>query len=314
MSKNLTKKIQNFSFTKSLWKKKSRIIIGVSGGPDSVCLLDFLAKMKAKYELELIVAHVNYELRGKDSDKDEKFVRELAKKNGLRAEVLKPQAKAKVSENTLRNLRYSFFEKLREENNFDLIAVAHNQDDQAETVLMRLIRGASLKGLSGMKAKNDFVIRPLLQTTRSEILEYLRANKLKFRIDKTNNANVFLRNKIRNQLIPYIEQRFNHAFKKTLAESAAAFGDDEYFLNSLAKKYYQKGLASSAKKLLSLADSLQKRVLLLAIQEKRGDLENIESAHIQEIIKALQSTKNKNQVVLFKGLKLVRKGDKVVLV
>ena len=124
---------------------------------------------------------------------------------------------------------------------------------------------------------------------------------------------VNLRNKIRNQLIPYIEQKFNPGFRKTLAESATSFGADEEFLQKLAQKYHQKNYSSSAKKLLSLDPALQKRVLLLAIQKRKGDLENIELAHIQEILKALKSTKSKNQIVEFQGLKLTRKGDKVIL-
>lgn len=324
MSKNLVKTIQHFSFQEDLWRKGSRIILGVSGGPDSACLLAILAGLAPKYGLELVIAHVNYGLRGKDSDRDEKFVRELAKKYGLKIEVLK-FSKAKLwknlklsfrklpSENALRDIRYAFFEKIRKENNFDLIAVAHNQDDQAETVLMRLIRGAGMKGLSGIKAKNDRIIRPLLETSRKEILDHLRANDLKFRTDRTNKQNLFLRNKIRNRLIPYIEQKFNPNIKRTLAESASSIADDDSFLEQLAQKYFWKKYHLSAKKLLSLDLSLQKRVLLLAIREKRGDLENIQAGHLREIIKSLKSTKSKHQIVLFQGLKLTRKGDKVIL-
>jgi len=333
MSKNLVKTIQSFSFQENLWQKGSRIVVGVSGGPDSVCLLDFWAKMKPKYDLELIIAHVNYGLRGKDSERDEKFVRELAEKYEIKIEIsrrgsvspdhndqkrsnlsnLKPGFRKFPSENELRDVRYAFFEKVRQENNFDLIAVAHNQDDQAETVLMRLIRGAGLKGLSGMNSKNNLVIRPLLKTSRKEILNYLHANNLKFRTDKTNKTNLFLRNKIRNKLLPILEKEFNPNIKKTLAESAVAIGSDDVFLNKLAEKYYRKDYAASVEKLLSLDPALQRRVLLLAIQAKKGDLENIGLAHIREVFKALKSAKSKNQVVKFQGLKLTRKGDKVIL-
>lgn len=323
MSKNLVKTIQNYSFQAGLWQRGSRIIIGVSGGPDSTCLLDILAKLGPKYGLVLIVVHVNYGLRGKDSERDERFVRELAEKYGLQIEVLnfpkarlwnlKPGFRKFPSENNLRDIRYAFFEKVRKTNDFDLIAVAHNQDDQAETLLLNLIRGSGLAGLSGMKAKNKNVIRPLLNTSRKEILEYLHEHKLKFRIDRTNKTNLFSRNKIRNKVLPLLEKEFNPNIKKTLAESAGIIADDDYFLTRTAQKYFQREFHLSTKKLLSLDPAMQKRVLLMAIVEKKNNLENIGSKHIQEILKALKSTKNKRQIVLFQGLKLTRKGDRVVL-
>lgn len=311
--KNLIKNIQNFSFQNALWKKGDRLVLGVSGGPDSACLLDILAKLAPKSGLELLIAHVNYGLRGKDSDRDEKFVRKLAEKYGIKIELLNHKTEGKTDENTLRDVRYAFFEKVRKENKFDLVAVAHSQDDQAETVLLHLIRGAGMKGLSGMRAKNDRVIRPLLETSRKEILEYLQINALTCRTDKTNRADLFLRNKIRNQLIPYIEKRFNPNIQETLAESALSIADDNRLLDHSAQEYFQKKYHLSAQKLLSLDTALQRRVLLLAIQEQKGDLKNISLSHIQELLKALKSTKNKNQAVLFQGLKLTRKGDRVVL-
>jgi len=168
--KNLVKKFQNTSHQQDLWQKGSKIVLGISGGPDSVCLLDIFAKIQRNYALELIIAHVNYGLRGRDSERDEKFVRDLAEKYNLEIEILKfNNSKVEhlsslkessrfnlknVSENYLRDLRYDFFEKIRQQYKFDLIAVAHNSDDQVETFLMRMLRGSGLQGLSGMKYKS----------------------------------------------------------------------------------------------------------------------------------------------------------------
>lgn len=324
--------------------------MGVSGGPDSVCMLDVMAKLAPKYNLQLIIAHVNYGLRGKDSEKDEKFVRKLAGEYGLEIKILKSLrlnlSETKISESALREIRYKFFEKVRKENSSDLIAVAHNLDDQAETFLMRIIRGAGLKGLAAMKYKSVYpvksakggpaerefnrgtIIRPLLGITREEILEYLKGVKgirgvrEIYRTDRTNKKNIFLRNKVRNKLIPYLEKNFNPKIKKTIFNAAASVAEDYSLIQEAVEKIYgtngMKGTNKaknflSVKKLLKLHPALQRRVLLKLISEKKPDLKDIESAHIEEILKALRSTKGKSQVVIFKGLKLTRKNDKVTI-
>ena len=175
MKKNLIKKIQNSIFANSLFERGAKIILGVSGGPDSTLLLDVFSKLQKKYALELSIAHVNYHLRGYDSERDERFVEKLAEKYGLSLDILDARIKEQdKSEEKLRDVRYVFFEELRKENKFDLIAVAHNCDDQAETVLMRLIRGTGLNGLSAMQARNGKIIRPLLEIPRKEIITYLK--------------------------------------------------------------------------------------------------------------------------------------------
>lgn len=200
---SLIKKFQNISHEYDLWQKGSKIVLGISGGPDSVCLLDIFFQLQKKYQLDFIMAHINYGLRGKDSDQDEKLVRKLAEQYDLKLFILNPKCKSK-SENALREIRYRFFEKIRKNNDFDLIAVAHNADDQVETFLMRLIRGSGLAGLSAMRFKNDSIIRPLLGFQRNEILAYLHKNKLDYRIDRTNLKPVFFRNRVRNELLPLL--------------------------------------------------------------------------------------------------------------
>ncbi|OGI17916.1 MAG: tRNA lysidine(34) synthetase TilS [Candidatus Moranbacteria bacterium RIFCSPHIGHO2_02_FULL_40_12b] len=332
--KNLIKTIQNAAFQQGLWQRGSKIVLGVSGGPDSVCMLDIMAKIAPKYDLQLIIAHINYGLRGKDSDKDEEFVRKLAGKYGiqiftlilphppakphpaLRATLsLKKERKIRKihSENELRNIRYEFFEKVRKQNKLDLIAVAHNADDQVETFLMRLIRGAGLQGLSGMKYKNEKIIRPLLGISRKEILGYLDKTNRTYRADRTNAENLFLRNKIRNKLIPYLKKNFNPGIKKTILDSAVSIADDYSLLSDIAEKEAEKMKNLSVKKLLNLHPSLQKMALLNFIFKIKGNLKDIESAHVEEILKAVKSTKSKNQIVIFKGLKLTRKGDKIII-
>jgi len=310
---NLIKKIQNHIFTNALFEQGAKIVLGVSGGPDSTCLLDFFYKLQKKYKLELIIAHVNYNLRGKDSEKDEEFVKELAKKYNLPLEILKANVGKNKSEEKLRDIRYTFFEQVRERKKFDLIAVAHNADDQAETVLMRLIRGSSMLGLSAMRFKNNKIIRPLLNTTRKEIIAYLKSNKLSYRIDKTNRESIYLRNKIRNKLIPYLEKNYNPNVKQVLAKSAKTFGEDYAVIEELTEKAWLENKTLSAKKILMLPVAIQKRILQRALSQRmpKNSPENFNQ--IEEILKALKSTKNKNQVVSGAGLKMTRYGDKIKL-
>lgn len=318
---NLVKKIQNFSHKNDLWQKGAKIVVGVSGGADSVCLFDILFFLAKKYDFSVHIAHVNYGLRKEDSKKDEQFVRNLARKNGIEISVLKvsPSKKEKFSENSLRKIRYDFFEKVRAEINFDSIAIAHNQDDQAETVLLRLLRGSGLEGLSAIKAKNGTIIRPLLDTSRKEILAHLKSRKLKFRVDKTNLQPIFARNKVRLKLLPYLEKNFNPRIKDSLASFARIAADDFSYINETAKRKgvfmeIKEGVATfDCKKMLSLHPSLQRQCLRRAIHAIKNDLFDIESGHIEEIEKILKSTKNKTQKSSFKGLRITRKGDIVNL-
>jgi tRNA(Ile)-lysidine synthase len=306
---SLVKKVQNAIFQHSLLKKNDKIVLAVSGGPDSVCLLDIFSKLKKKYSLKLIIAHVNYGLRGKDSERDEKFVRKLAEKYGLEIFVLRPYAAP--SENNLRDLRYAFFEKIRKENHFDFIAVAHNRDDQVETHLARVIRGAGLAGLAAMKHKNGKIIRPLLSISRPEILEYLADRNLTYRTDRTNLESKYTRNKIRNRLIPYLEKNFNPNIRQTIFDSIVSISEDYDLLAKITAKESAKSRELKITALLKLHPAVQKRVLRNKLAETKGDLKDISAAHIAEILKIAKSTKGKRQVVVFKGLKIQRISDRL---
>ncbi len=309
---SLIKKIQNTSYQYNLWQKGSKIILGVSGGPDSVAMLDIFAKLAPKYNLKLIVAHVNYGLRGKDSNKDCVFVGKLASRYSLKLIEIKPKFRTGGNlENQLREIRYDFFEKVRRQNNFDYISVAHNLDDQTETFLMRVIRGAGLAGLSAMKYKTDKVIRLLLGISRKEILDYLKKNKLRYRIDKTNKEISYLRNKVRHNLISYLEKNFNPNISKTIFGSSLTIAQDYDYIGALSEREYKKHSDLRVSRLIKLHPALLRGVLRKAITQEKLSLKDIESAHIEEILKIIKSKKSKTQIVSFKGLKIIRKGDKI---
>jgi tRNA(Ile)-lysidine synthase len=312
--KNLAKQFQTVSYQYQLWGKGSKIILGVSGGADSVCLLALFFQLKKTYDLELIIAHVNYGLRGAESEADEAFVRQLAEKYVIPIQVLTPKiSSTKNLESNLRDLRYAFFEKIRQHNNFDLIAVAHNLDDQAETFLMRMLRGSGLKGLGAMQFKSKRLIRPLLSTPRREIIDYLKQKKLGYRVDKTNFTLDFYRNKIRQHLLPLLEADYNPNIKKTLFTATLSISEDEAFLESAAEKHLPENNTLSVQKINALHPAIQRRILRNFITREKLDKKNIHALHIEELLKIIHSTKGKNQTISLEGLKIIKKGDTVTI-
>ena len=195
------------------------IVVGFSGGPDSVFLMEMLKKLKNFINFKIYLVHINHLLRGEDADSDEKFSIEYAKKNNLEIFIKRIPVKeiakeiGKTLEEVGREERYKFFSEIYEKVGATKIATAHNKDDQIETFLFRLIRGTSLQGLEGIKIKNNNVIRPISEIYKKDILEYLNKNEIQYKIDKTNFENEFTRNSIRLDLIPFIEERYNIKFK-----------------------------------------------------------------------------------------------------
>ena len=185
-----------------------KLILALSGGIDSMVLADLLLKAK----VEFVAAHCNFHLRGEESDGDEKFVREYSEKHGIQCFVKHFDTERCATENSVsiemaaRDLRYTWFEELRQQLGYDKIAVAHHADDQAETFFINLLRGAGLRGLKGMRPKNGVIIRPLLWGSREQIHQYAIENQITWREDHTNAETVYLRNKIRNQLLPAFDE------------------------------------------------------------------------------------------------------------
>ncbi len=312
------KNVQNFSVQYNLWKKGSKIVIGVSGGPDSVCLLNVLFFLSNKYDFELQIAHVNYGLRGQDSLEDEKFTKELAKKYAIKVNVLKLNEVPFTGnlENKLRDIRYQYFEKLRKELKFDLIAVAHNQNDQAETVLMKMIRGAGLNGLGAMRPKSSLIIRPLLKSNRIEIIAYLKENQLRYRIDKSNEQTNVVRNKIRHEVLPYLEKKLNLPIIKTLSDLSYPISDDYDFIRESAEKFVvsvckNKRVNFADSDFMSLHEAIQRQSIRQIFLMLKGQFKDIEYGHIEELRKIIKSGKNKTKVAIVGGLKISKKGANI---
>lgn len=222
-------------------------ILALSGGADSVCLL--LKTLESQEPQTLLAAHCNFHLRGEESDRDETFCRQLCKEKGVRIEVKHFDTQQYASDNKIsiemaaRDLRYAWFEELRERENADAILVAHHQDDNIETMLMNLMRGTGIKGMTGMKERNGYIERPLLSMSRNEIEEYLHQRGQSYVTDSTNMHADVIRNKIRLQLLPLMESIFPQVRKNMLktmrylsqAEDSLTANDDngsQYALNT----------------------------------------------------------------------------------
>ena len=191
------------------------ILVAVSGGPDSMCLLDNLLKLKDVLEVkEIVVAHLNHMIR-QEAKEETEYVEEYCNKNNIRCfvkyeDIIKEAKEQKIgTEEAGRKARYDFFEQIASKTNANKIAIAHNKNDNVETVFMHMLRGSGISGLTGIKPyREGKYIRPLIKCSRDEIEEYCTKEKLNPKYDKTNNDNTYTRNRIRNELIPYIKKEF----------------------------------------------------------------------------------------------------------
>lgn len=215
----------------------SKLIVGVSGGADSVVLLYALKQLGVK----CLAVHCNFMLRGAESDRDEQFVRDFCRNSEIDLIVERFSTEQYAADNKIsvemaaRELRYTLFEKLRKHYKYDYIAVAHHRDDQIETVILNMLRGCGIRGVAGMKVKNGFIIRPMLTVSRDDIEQYAQAHNLSYITDSTNLENVYKRNKIRLDLLPLLEQ-IHPGAKDTLERTILNLNDAEYYYRAGVKQ------------------------------------------------------------------------------
>jgi tRNA(Ile)-lysidine synthase len=293
-----------------LIKQGDKILVAVSGGPDSLALLLQLSYLKAKLGLTLHIAHVDHMSR-RDSNSDALFVEGWAKtlKIPVYLEKLNPklsQSKGSLEE-IYREARLAFFIQTAKKIKADKVALGHNLDDQAETVLMRILRGTGLSGLSGISAKRSMrgviFIRPFLETTRREIDKFLKSKDIKPRIDPTNSQDLFLRNKIRHNLIPLLKQEYNKNIVAVLANLAESISYDYEYLDQVARRAASgNSLRLNLKKIILLHPAILRLKIRQSIACLQGDTRRISFVHIQEIEDLLNSRPDKSIVDLPKGI------------
>jgi len=311
------------------------VVVGVSGGPDSLCLLHVLNRLRQLYGIELHVAHLDHRIRGAESKEDAAFVARLAEEWGLPATVetrdvpqLARESKLAIEE-AARQARYSFSAQVALAVGAKRIAVGHNADDQAETIVMHWLRGAGLAGLRGMLPQTDLggmrleaawpdrpplelqVIRPLLETPRAEIEAYCQEHGLTPRFDHSNLDTTYYRNRLRHELIPYLES-YNPNIREVLRRSAQVIGDDYDFLQARLERVWPAVVSSESEEAITfdlarwraLPTSQQRSILREAVHCLRRSLRNINWIHIENALSALRAKPAGTQVTLPQGLML----------
>ena len=260
------------------------IVVGISGGYDSVCLLHILFSISGELNLTLYPVHINHMLRGQEALRDENFVESFCSSLGLdlhteKIDVAKKSKNDKISlEEAGRNVRYEVFNRVVKEKSANSIAVAHSRNDQAETILMRICRGTGLEGLRGMEYKRDNIIRPLLDIDRSQIENYVNENNLKAITDSSNLHTDYFRNRIRLNVIPQINSAADIDITQNLLRLSKIVVTDDDFLRYNAELYYQKCVISKKESYIELDLSLlnemhqaiKGRIFRLAISDVLG--------------------------------------------
>ena len=288
----MIKSVQQYIINKKLFSKDSNLLLAISGGADSVCL--FFALKELGYNVEL--AHCNFKLRGKESDEDEYFVKELANKYGVKFHVNSFETQKYASEQKIsiqmaaRDLRYKWFDELLAVNNLDFVITAHHKDDNVETFFINLIRGTGVNGLCGIKARNKKIIRPLLEISRQEIERYLTKNKIKYRNDSSNSEVKYLRNKIRHQLMPLLKE-MNPNIEQTIT--------NQIFVLDGINKVFQEQMTAIKERLLVQKEGIYKLNIseLIELQHLEVILFEILKpfgfSEVDQIIKAINSQSGK---------------------
>ena len=289
-----------------LIKSGDKILVALSGGPDSVCLLNILFALKEELNIDIAAAHLNHLLRGEDAFKDEEYVIDICNKMGIQCFVKRVDINSYSKEHKLssemagRNVRYDFFDEIIKKEGFNKIATAHNANDQAETILFRLMRGTGLEGLGGIKAcRDNKVIRPILCLGREEVEKYIELQNLNPRIDKTNFEKIYNRNKIRLDILPYMKENFNEDIIQTLNRMSLLLQKDNEFLENLALNLYNKYCIECddyfiiKKEIFKEEESIVNRVLRHAVTRYSKSNYDFEMKHIYIISNLAKMTSGK---------------------
>ena len=322
----LVEKVRKTIKENNLIKEKDKIVVGVSGGPDSMCLLHVLIMLKNELKFDLVVAHINHMIR-KEADSETEFVKDFCKKNAIecfvkRVDVLNKAIEEKLgTEEEGRIIRYEFFEEVRKNTKSNKIATAHNANDNAETVLMNLIRGTGTSGLKGIEYERDYIIRPLLDCERVDIEKYCKIEKLDPKFDKSNKENTYTRNKIRNLLIPYIQKEFNPNIIESLNRlSDISKKEADYWKKTIENEYNKlvdsdfsndEKICLNLKEFNKLDDVIKSKIILYTIDKVLGSTQGIGKIHIEDIIKLCNNNRGNKFLIPNKKIKVLVQDKKV---
>lgn len=320
----LQEKVRNIIAKYNLLDKGDSVIVGVSGGPDSMTLLTLLLELKEEYNLQIYVAHVNHMIR-ENAIKDEEYVKKFCDKNNIKLFIKreniieKSKQDKKGLEETGREVRYNFFEEVSKNTNSNKIAIAHNLNDKIETIIMNLTRGTGISGLKGIEPKREKYIRPLIEIERSEIEKYCEEKKLNPRIDESNQDNTYTRNKIRNIVIPYIKKELNTNIINNLNRLSEIVKENEEYLEKITTEAYkgillekqEKIIRFDTKKFIKQEKIIQKKLILKGIEEVLGTTQGIEKVNIEDILLLLNNNIGNKYIAPTKKIKIGIKDKKI---
>lgn len=310
----------------NLFKKNDKLLLGVSGGPDSIFLLHAVKKLEKELNLYIEVAHINHMLR-EEATRDEEFVMNICQSLGIKFNLLKIDVKKetirnkKTLEECARDIRYEYFNKILNENKLNKIVVAHNLSDNVETVFMNIIRGTGGAGLSGMDFESNNIIRPMLNMKKEDIVKYLDENNLEYVIDKTNLENDYTRNRIRNDLIKKIEKEYNPNILITIQRMIELNRQDSSIIESAINETYSKinkvkkeeSIQIDLKDFKEIDESLKSRIIRKILEELLGNVKSIEKIHIEDILKLIKnSIKGKRYIIGNKFEVLIASKNEVI--
>ena len=311
----------------NLIESGDKIVIGISGGPDSVCLLHILSRLKEKLNIELYAAHLNHQIRGIEAQKDALYVSEICDEMGITYFLKSIDVPKYCKDNSLsieegaRKLRYEMFDEIKKRTKSNKIAIGHNLNDQAETVLMRIMRGTGLQGLRGIEyARENGVIRPLLDIERKDIEEYCKVHNLNPRIDESNLENIYTRNKIRLELIPYMTDNFNTNLIESIVRMSNSLRSDSDYIEAEAESKFKDICKVTSDTVdikingfSKLHNAIKVRVLRKGIKSILGDMNFIDQKHIEDVLEFESESKINKMLTLPRGVFVYRKQDCITL-
>lgn len=311
----------------NLINEGDKIVIGVSGGPDSICLLHVLNSLKEELKIKLYVAHINHMIR-EVSDSETEYVQNFCKDLGIecfvkKMDILKlAKEEKKGTEETGREVRYDFFNEILEKTHSNKIATAHNSNDKAETVILNILRGSGVSGLKGIEATRDNkYIRPLIETGRLEIEKYCNENNLNPKYDESNNENIYSRNKVRNEVIPYIKKEFNQNIIKTINRLSEVATEENEYMQKITKQEYENisktqsdTIILDLKRFNNLELVIKRRIILYTINEAIHTTNGIEKVNIDDIIKLCNNNIGNKYLMPIKEIKVYVKKGKIYFI
>jgi len=298
MNSDFLKKIKLFIKNDNLIENGDSIVVGVSGGPDSMCLLHSLEQIRNDgLDFKITVAHINHMIR-QNAILDEEFVKKYCNAHQIDVFIKRFKVEEYAKQNKIgteeagRKIRYEFFDEVMEKVGANKIATAHNANDNAETIILNIIRGCGLDGLKGIEGKNGIFIRPLINIQRDEIEEYCEENKLNPCIDESNKELIYQRNKVRNVMIPYVKKEFNENIIETLNRLSRIAKEEADYLEEITKEKFKSVIEQEEngkvilklKEFNNLENVIKKRVVRYTIYKVLGNIHGIGVIHIDDII------------------------------